>query len=202
MRYLFNILTIVQLRHAMWALVFILGLLALPAGGYSQMSVMNDVELSHITGHGFTDFSLTTANGLDVARINLNMQAATYATMDSMKIGHWDAGSGTGWDQDWLGVSMGSESTDMILNDFILQAEFTNIDDPAARELKSLTIGYQSVTGELSGNFSSISLLPGASRANEGQATYVFDGDPFLLHINVDGVNQGVWLDFGSAVKQ
>jgi hypothetical protein len=189
-----------RLIQLVW--VFSVVLFLSPATGVCQMAALSDAELAGITGNGFTDFSLTHVDGLDVARIDLNMQTATYATMDSMKMGNWDNGSGTGWDQNWLGVSMGTESTDMVLNDFVLQAEFTNIDDSTARELKSITIGYQSVTGTLSANFSSISLMPGTSRTDEGQATYVFDGDPFLLHINVDGVNQGVWLDFGDAVKQ
>jgi hypothetical protein len=168
------------------------------------MAAMSDDELASVTGSGFSDFSLTNANGLDIARIDLNLQAATYATMDSLKMGYWDNnGSGTaGWDQNWLGVSVGSDTTDMVLSGFVLQAEFVNIDNAATRELKSITLGFQSATGTLSANFSSFSKLSGTSgRINDGEATYTFADDPFMIHIDVDGDNPGIWFDFGSASR-
>jgi hypothetical protein len=168
------------------------------------MAAMSDDELSQVTGHGFSDFSLTLASetgGLDIARVDLNLQASTYATMDSMKMGYWDNG-GTGWDQNWLGVSIGSETTDMVLSNFVLQAEFVYLNDAATRELKSITMGFQNATGTLSGTFASLSELEsGYSRETVGLATYTFDGDPILMHINVDGDNPGIWFDFGSATR-
>ena len=171
------------------------------------MAAMSDDELSQVTGHGFSDFSLTLASetgGLDIARVDLNLQASTYATMDSLKLGYWDnTGAGNlGWDQNWLGVSIGSETTDMVLSNFVLQAEFVYLNDAATRELKSITMGFQSATGTLSGTFASLSELEsGYSRETVGAATYTFDGDPILMHINVDGDNPGIWLDFGSATR-
>jgi hypothetical protein len=165
------------------------------------MAAMSDDELSQVTGHGFSEFTLTNVDGVDIARIDLNLQASTYATMDSLKMGYWD-NDGTGWDQNWLGVSIGSDSTDMVLNGFVLQAEFTNIDNADIRALKSVTMGFQSATGTLSGTFASLSELEsGYSRESVGAATYTFDGDPILMHINVDGENPGIWFDFGSATR-
>ncbi|MCB2149464.1 MAG: hypothetical protein KQI81_23490 [Deltaproteobacteria bacterium] len=190
------------IRRALIAITIAMFIAGLPFSGLCEMSAMTDNELSQITGHGFSEFSLTNVDGLDIARISLNMQASTWAEMDSMKMGYWDNGSGMGWDQNWTGVSMGSETTDMILSNFVIQTEFVNVNDAATRQLKSITIGYENVTGTLSGNFASLSRTTGAARTDEGAATYVFNGDPFLLHINVEGDNPGVWLDFGNAVKQ
>ena len=182
-------------------MILALSLLCLPSRGVCEMAAMSDDELSQVTGHGFSEFTLTNVDGVDIARIDLNVQASTYATMDSLKMGYWD-NDGTGWDQNWLGVSIGSDSTDMVLNGFVLQAEFTNIDNADIRALKSVTMGFQSATGTLSGTFASLSELEsGYSRESVGAATYTFDGDPILMHINVDGDNAGIWLDFGSATR-
>jgi len=181
-------------------MALILAVLWLPTCATGEMSAMTDDELATITGHGFTDFSLTTANGLDTARIDLNMQAATYATIDSMKLGHWDNGSGIGWDQDWTGVSLGTDAQDLVLTNFYLQAEFTDINDAAIRQLKSIEVGFQQAYGTVSADF--VSLSQGlTSRENAGLATYTFDGDPFVLRINVDGDNPGISFDFGGAVR-
>ncbi|WP_155302745.1 hypothetical protein [Desulfosarcina widdelii] len=167
------------------------------------MAAMTDDELARVTGHGFSEFTLTNVDGVDIARIDLNLQASTYATMDSLKMGYWDNG-GTGWDQNWLGVSIGSNETDMVLSGFVLQAEFTDIDNAAIRELKSITMGFQSATGTLSANFASLSELTveNASRDSSiSDATYTFTGGPLMLHINVDGTNAGIWFDFGTATR-
>jgi hypothetical protein len=191
-------------RRLLVPMVLILSLLCLPTCGACEMAAMTDDELAAITGHGFSDFSLTLASEpgeYDIARIDLNLKASTYATMDSMKMGYWNNG-GTGWDQNWLGVSIGSDATDMVLSGFVLQAEFTDIDNAAIRELKSITMGFQSATGTLSANFASLSELDGTSgRINDGDATYTFNGGPLMMHINVDGDNPGIWFDFGSATR-
>jgi hypothetical protein len=91
----------------------------------------------------------------------------------------------------------------MVLSGFVLQAEFTDIDNAAIRELKSITVGFQSATGTLSANFASLSeLTSDVSRdSTVGQDTYTFTGGPLMLHINVDGDNPGIWFDFGSATR-
>lgn len=188
-------------RSSLMVLIIGLFLLAMPPFVLSEMTAMTDHELSRVTGHGFSKFSLTHENGLDIARVALNIQASTWSEIDSMKLGYWDNGGGTGWDQEWTGVSLGSESTDMVFTDFVLQAEFVNVDNAATRELKSLSVGFESATGTLSGNFASLSRTNGAARAADGAATYVFNGNPFMLHLNMDGANPGIWFDFGGAVR-
>lgn len=192
-------------RRILVPIILVLSLFFLPSLGTCEMAAMTDEELAAITGHGFSEFSLTNVGELDIARIDLNLQASTYATMDSLKMGYWDNNeSGTAaWDQNWLGVSIGSDSTDMVLSGFVLQAEFTDIDNAAIRELKSITVGFQSATGTLSANFASLSeLTSDVSRdSTVGQDTYTFTGGPLMLHINVDGDNPGIWFDFGTATR-
>ena len=183
-------------------MILALSFLCLPSFGTCEMAAMTDDELAQVTGYGFSEFTLTNADGLDIARIDLNLQASTYATMDSLKMGYWDNGS-QGWDQNWLGVSIGSDSTDMVLSGFVLQAKFVNVNDAATRELKSITMGFQSATGTLSANFASISeLTSDVSRdGSVSEAIYTFNGGPLMLHINVDGDNPGIWFDFGTATR-
>lgn len=171
----------------------------------SEMSILGDPELAGITGHGFSAVSLSHVNGQDITRIALDIRADTWTEMDSMKMGHWDNGNGFGWDQNWVGVSMGSASAQMALSDFVFQANFVDIGNDVTRELKGIMVGFEHVTGTLSGVFPGISLISDPAsvpREDVGPATYVFNGDPFLMHVNVDGDNPGVWFDFGAAVRQ
>ncbi len=84
-------------------------LLPPPAG--ADMTRMTEEELSAVTGHGFSSFTLTQDNGVDIARMDLNMRAETFTEIDSMKLGYY----GGGWDENWLGLSMGSSENDLIL---------------------------------------------------------------------------------------
>ena len=190
-----------RFQQVLASVVATLLFLCLSTIGNCEMAAMTDDELSEITGHGFTDFSLTTANGLDIARIDMNLQAATYATIDSLKLGYWDNGSGVGWDQNWLGVSLGTNAEDLVLTNFFLQAEFININDAANRQLKTIEVGFQQVYGTISADFASLS-QGAASREAAGVATYTFNGDPFVLRISVDSANPGISFDFGGAVRQ
>jgi hypothetical protein len=183
-------------------MILVLSLLCLPSRGACEMAAMSDNELSQVTGHGFSDFTLTNVDGVDIARVDLNLQASTYATMDSLKLGYWDnTGAGNlGWDQNWLGVSVGSITEDMVLSQFFLQAEFTNINDEATRQLKTIELGFQQAYGTLSADFASLSQGV-LSREAAGAATYTFDGDPLILRISVDEANPGIWFDFGTATR-
>lgn len=185
------------------ALMLALVLVVAPGSAPCEMIVMDDAALSRITGHGFSRFSLTndTASGLDIARVDLNLQADTYATIDSMKLGYWDNGTGIGWDQNWNGVSMGTVDQDLELHGFFIKAEFSDINDPATRQLKTIAMGFTQAYGTLSADFSSLSLA-NSSRESAGAATYTFNGDPLILRISVEEENPGVAFDFGDAVRQ
>ena len=186
-------------------MILVLSLLCLPTRGTCEMAAMTDDELAQVTGHGFADFSLTNVDGLDIARIDLNLQAATYATMDSLKLGYWDndtTGAGNlGWDQDWTGVSLGTAGQDLLLTQFFLQAEFTDINDSSIRQLKTIEVGFQQAYGTLTADFASLSQGT-TSREAAGTATYTFDGHPLVLRIHVDGDTPGISFDFGGATRE
>ncbi len=122
---------------------------ARPAG--ADMTAMTDEELSAVTGHGFSSFTLTQENGIDLARVDLNMRAETFTEIDSMKLGYY----GGGWDENWLGLSMGSNENDLVLGGFYFEAQFVDLDDPSNRQLKEVTIGWTSVTGTITAEFNS-----------------------------------------------
>lgn len=86
------------------------------------MNRLDDGELSAITGHGFSSFSVTHENGLDIVRMNLDIRANTFTEIDSLKMGHYDNGAGAGWDQNWLGTDMGEDANHLNLSGFFMEA--------------------------------------------------------------------------------
>lgn len=188
--------------------VMLVGLcfLLAPKLGTGEMVAMSDSELSAVTAGGFSSFSLTNDGTFDIAKAMFNVQAETFTEIESMKLAHWDNGSGTpGWDQNWTGVDMGTSAENLVLKDFVMETTFTNVNDPQNRELESVTIGFNNVTGTMSADFQSLSRLTGTqyeNRQNEGPATYQFNGDKLLLTINVKGDNRGIWVDMGDALKK
>jgi len=181
-----------KLYTGLLVLVLLCSLDSIAAG---KMSLLSDNELSEISGHGFSNFSLTG----NMALIELNLQTATFTEIDSLNMGYYDNGSSIGWDQNWNQVALGSDSQDMVLNDFIFQAEFSDISDSGTRRLLSMQIGFNDVSGQLNADFQSLSILSGLSRDVPGQATFHFDHDRMVLIISAQGVNQGIWFDFGNA---
>ena len=109
------------------------------------MERLNDDDLAIITGRGFSSFSVTQENGLDIARMNLNIHAATFTEIDSLKMGHSDRGAGAGWDQYWLSTDLGAAGHQLSMSGFFMEARFTDLDDPGSRRLAGITFGYQSV---------------------------------------------------------
>lgn len=168
------------------------------------MGVMTDDELSAVTGHGFSTFSLVDG----VARIDLGITASTFTEIDSLKLGYWDNGGGKGWDQNWSGVKLGSSGSDLTFNGFFVQAVFdpATINDPANRLLIGITFGSQHVTGTLSADFLALSQLAGGvtvnDRAATGNQTYVFNDTELSISAVFAGLNKGVRVNFGSATPQ
>lgn len=151
----------------------------------AKMSIMTDQELSEITGHGFSDFSLTQENGLDVARMNFNIQASTYAQIAAMQMGHYDGG----WDQNWVNVDMGSQSVDLVCNDFFFEARFENISDSAMRQFKGITVGYRNVTGAITAQLNAFTGSiqgVGHQRADLGNTTINLSNEAFFINIDAD----------------
>lgn len=164
-----------------------------------SMVQMNDNELSDVTAAGFSTFSIQDG----VTRAYLNIQAATFTQIDSLKMGYYN----NGWDEDWTNVSLGSPTQDLVLKGLYIQANFTNITDDTARTLTSLMVGTPSMTGPISATFNSFSGRietggsPGTStalgtpgtlvyegyRANLGQSTITSTNSEFNMQLSASG---------------
>ena len=172
---------------------------------HAGMAPMSDSELSEITGAGFSQFTLTDG----IARAWFNITTETFTEIESLKLGYYDDGSTTGWDQDWEGVSLGSSTEDLVLVGLYLEAGFSNISDPATRTLNYLKIGSTDMTGPISANFISFSgsikdsggnfLVNGHRVTTLGQRTIYSNSDEFYLKLEQSGTEKGWWAHWEDA---
>lgn len=183
------------------SLILVMAVLISSVPVSAQMLEMADSEMEQVTAGGFSNFSLVNDGTYDIARMQFNMEADTYAEIESMKMAHWDNGGGTGWDQDWTNVDLGSDATDLELKNFVFETKFSNINDPNNRQLEQVIIGFNNVTGTLSADFNSLSRVGFVGRQNVGNTTYHFNNDKMLMIINCTGPDQGIWFDFGNATN-
>lgn len=183
---------------ALFLTVCLWGLLCLPTPLPAQMVRLEDDELAAITGHGFSSFSVTQENGLDIARMNLDIRASTYTEIDSLKMGYYDRGAGSGWDQNWLATDLGEDSSHLSLSGFFMEARFTNLDDAGNRQLSGVTFGYQSVTGTISTNLQSFSgTIQGAAYDRENLGDTVITLNNEVLAFTLD-VSEGIRFQIGN----
>jgi hypothetical protein len=163
---------------------------------------MSDAELSEVTGAGYSEFTLE--DGVALAR--LDIRATTYTEIDSMKLAHYDNGTGLDWDENWTDVKLGSESQDLDMRGLFIRCEFENVCDAATRQLKSVKIGFEDVSGTIEGVFNSFSgdlEISGTSTAYHrsylGNRTFQLTNSELSLSINVDGPNKGIWYTIDNA---
>ncbi len=114
-----------------------------------SMVRMSDDELSEVTAAGFSSFTLEDG----VARAYLNIEAKTFAEIDSLKMGYYN----DGWDEDWTNVSLGSSTEDLTCKGIYIEAGFSNIDSPSGRTLNYLRVGTPEMTGPITADFNSFS---------------------------------------------
>jgi len=170
------------------------------AAGASEPPAMQkacDSDLDAVAAQSFADFTLKD----DIATAQLNINADMYADVGAFQA-HQDNGQ---WDQDWYGLTIGAGEEDPFqLEGFILEAEFDDLDTDD-RQLLRLTMGFESATGIMDGDFDSISGYDetGAFRRDQFDGHYEFDGDPFLMHIETEGPEgyPGIYMDFGGASR-
>jgi hypothetical protein len=171
-----------------------------------SMVQMSDEELSEVTAAGFSSFTLTGG----VARAFFNIEARTFAEIDSLKMGYYSTDGGTtyGWDQDWTNVSLGSASEDLILRGVYIEANFSNITDDATRQLESLRVGTPSMTGPISATFNSFSghienpvdgVLVDGKRLNLGTRTIYSTDSEFYMQLSRTGGQAGWWFYWNNA---
>ena len=116
----------------------------------ASMHELSNGEMAAVYAYGFSTFSLTG----DVAKIDLpNVTARTWTEIASMKMGYYDRGGTTAWDNDWTNVSLGSSATDLVAKGIYMEVTFSNISDPANRKLESIRIGTRELTGAVAANF-------------------------------------------------
>jgi len=169
------------------------------------MNVMTDGELSGVVGQGFSSFTMV--DGIAKADFS-GISASTYTEIDSLKLGYWDKGdgSGKGWDQNWTQVKLGTPTNDLAFSGFFFQAVFdkNSINDPANRQLLSISMGSKDVTGQLTANFNSLSAIVGGvdvARGSQGLQTYQFNHTELSLNIEFAGSHKGLWVNMGNATK-
>ncbi len=168
---------------------------------HAWMWEVGDEELAEVTGEGYSSFTLEN----EVARAYFNITTSTYTEIDSLKMGYYDNGSGIGWDENWEGVSLGSASESLVCKGVYIEAGFSNMTDPATRQLNFVRVGTPSMTGPISANFISFSgrienptdgVLVDGSRLNLGQRTIYCNNSEFSVTLDR---TSGWWFHWGNA---
>lgn len=167
-----------------------------PAG--ADLRELTGAQMADITGAGFSSFVI---DG-NTVRADFNIVAQTYTEIASLKMGYWDNGGGSGWDQDWTSVCLGDSSQDMVLSGFFLEATFDNLSDPVNRKLTGVYFGFRQVSGDLAAEFNSLSKISVDSdadyqRANLGLQTFRFNDSELSISFQLDGDYRGIWVRFG-----
>ena len=177
-----------------------------------SMVALSDEEMSDTVAAGFSKF------GIDgnVVRAQFNSAAQTFTEIESLKMGYYDDGLGLpnslDWDQNWLGVSLGSSTTPLICDGLFIEARFTNIGDRTTRTLETLRVGTPSMTGPISADFVSFSgriynptdgELVNGHRLNLGTRTITSTNSEFYMQLStvaVDpGQSPGWWFSWDNA---
>ena len=174
-----------------------------PSLCHAGMNELSDGEMAAIYAQGFSEFTLTTlTDGGGVATLDFKgVTLSTWTTIDSMKMGYYaKSGSTLPWDNDWTTVSLGTSGTDLVAKGLYIEAGFSNINDPATRQLNYLHIGTTNLTGTITANFNSfIGTIGGTSypnRSNLGSATITSTNSSFYLSLDRVG---GYSFNFGAS---
>lgn len=197
----------------------------IPGTALSELKALDDSELSGVYAEGFSNFSYGTAiNGNDYAEAWFNINTYEYTETESLKLGYHDEYDykdptpSFGWDEDWENVVIGTDyedpSTDFYAEGFYFRAEFTNINNPATRELKGITFGADYVQGDITADFNNFSGTIDDSNNNtpeyNGHAlnlgTATITADPgntgtggFEISLSIDDYDKGYWVTFENA---
>jgi hypothetical protein len=130
---------------------------------HAWMWEVGDEELSEVTGEGFSSFTLTDiGSDTNVAHASFNINVSTYTQIDSLKMGYYTRAdlNGTptpGWDEDWTNVSIGTSLEDVKIKGVYIEAQFSNINTPEARQLDYIKVGTHDLSGDIRATFNSFS---------------------------------------------
>ena len=196
-----------QITRGWITLVITLTLLLLLSSPVHAFSELNDNELSEVYAEGYSSFTLDIETG--VAKALWNIEARTFTEIDSLKMGYYDNVSGSGWDQDWENVSLGTPTVDLVCKGLYIEAKFTNLADPATRSLDYIKLGTPSMTGPISATFNSFSghienltegvLIADAHRLNLGQRTITSTNSEFYMQLTATGPQTGWYVYWSNA---
>jgi hypothetical protein len=176
-----------------------------------SMVQMNDDELSDVTAAGFSSFTLTD----NVTKAYFNVEAQTFTEIQSLKMGYYNDGTTTGWDEDWTNVSLGSSTEPLTLKGLYIEANFSNITSSSARTLNSIKVGTPSMTGPITANFNSFSgriedglgvpvivggqPIDGHRITTLGTKTVYSNNDEFYMQLSNSGQQKGWWFYWKNA---
>jgi hypothetical protein len=208
--YLYNVPLYNEISKTTWiSLLTIISLCMLATPVRAWMWEVDDQKLSEVTGEGFSSFTMTDDGaGGATARAFFNITASTFTEIDSLKMGYYDNGSGSGWDEDWTGVSLGSSTEDLVCRGLFLEAGFSNISNPGSRTLNYLKVGTPSMTGPISANFNSLTgsitdagVTTTYNRTNLGPQTIFSNAGSFSVTVGggTNGAPTGWRTDWGNA---
>jgi len=189
--------------------ILLAGAAIAPPSLCAGMHELSDGELSSVTANGFSSFTLSTdTNGNSLVSLNFSgVTLSTWTEIQSMKMGYYNNGTTTAWDNDWTNVSLGTQSTDLVAQGLYIKAGFSgDITNPATRQLEYVQIGTTSLTGDVSANFNSFSGtldngVTNINRTNLGAATITSSGGGFYLSLQRSGSQMGYTFNWSSATK-
>jgi hypothetical protein len=167
------------------------------------MLELSDNDLADVYAAGFANFSFEN----DIARVDFNnLVARTWTEISSLKMGYYNNGTTTGWDNDWTNVSLGSASNDLIFQGLYIEAKFSNTSDPANRKLEYVRIGTNNLSGTISADFNSYSGTIGGAgvtgqRTNLGTAAINSNQTGIYLSLQRSGSQMGYSFHWVSATK-
>lgn len=191
-----------------------------PKIAFGELQTLDETQLSNVYAEGFSNFTITDLGGGESeAKAWFNIYVDTYMEIDSLKLGYYDdaghanAIPSTDWDENWENVQIGGDlndpSQDWHAEGCYMKADFKNINAPNTRELKSITFGADSVTGDISANFVKFSGYIDDSndntpeynghRINLGLATISATTSEFSISLSLTGATTGYWVNFSQA---
>ena len=173
----------------------------------ANMHELPDGDMAAVYAYGFSTFTL---DGNTVMLDFTGVTLSTWTEIQSMKMGYYLKGGGTAWDNDWTNVSLGTSGTDLVANGFYIEAGFSNITNPATRQLEYVNIGTTSLTGSITADFNSFSgtiggpaAISGTRLTTLGTATITSSGGGFYLSLagTGSGSQMGYSFHWASATK-
>jgi len=204
----------------------------IPQTARCELKFLDDAEMSAVYAEGFSTLSITynPITGFDDVTTRFNIDTYQYTTIDSLKLGYHDQytykdpNPGFAWDEDWtnvrIGGSLSDPNQDLHTSGLFFTASFadtpsSNINNPATRQLKSISFGANYIQGPITADFNSFSGTIDDSNNNTpeynghalalGTKTITADpaktgtGSSFSMSLSIDGFDKGYWVNFTKA---